>query len=1167
MSGSATNAVKASLVMQAAMSSMSTSGPKKLHPSPFALPPAVLEEMKRGTGIEGESNAAALASYLARGHQNYDQPAPEKKKVPIPVSQDSLLLEASIKERALRSLIDDGRLETACLYCGKDGSLQLQLIKMLLQRRMFVEAGRSLTTFLLRFHQVDACVAVAQAVADGVDVAAPPGTASADSKVVPSSKLSGFLGAGQIAPSLPFEADAARLSALPSTAAPSIPAASLRTINPDYRLGGQISLCDIYRFSQEKQSAAISNSSMLLGTAGGTADDTSKAAYPGASIQPSWSVPLTFRPELSPSPSVPFYDEKASVLLSSSDAEETGSDTSYSKSVIPVTCVKSLLRMREIIHEEQSRMESGSGSSVSSSPLPLFVVGVDCEWRPNHIFPPLQQPNISGGSGSGGGSWPAALLQIATPFSVFLVDLLALHALATDTAATASSTTSVIEAVETSIGYLFKSHSVPKIGFNLHGDIRKLTHTHPLFASSFERCESVLELGAVLQGVADYWQAHSNAASTPSAAATTLPASTVDSSHPHSSSAEPLPPAVVEKAEQQKMEAPLAPLWLLHLAPTSTAASAHHHHHHHHPFHSLSIIAEQVLGFSLNKKQQTSDWQSRPFTVEQLVYASLDALVLVEVVKEALRPIVGLSASRGRKAGSDDLSDKAALAAMLMSVAQVIAASPAESSAAATAGPHHHHAHHGLDYRVTLRGEAACTTVSAQHAKPTTPAPTPVAASAGVSEAPEEAGLLGPAAVRAFLLSEQAKGKDAETKDDDVTFMLLPAPPSTTAEGGADVLGIPSSLVIKTLSMMATVARVPHNAGKKYCGDPASSLTMPVIALVRGDCKFNYKKMEATVLAWQKEKSEREEAAALAASSDASEATALKKPAGQQWQCKVRLATLDECKRVFGYVPGSFPPCGHREVFPTFIDSGIPSVLSPSQQLLYGGGGSPTMKLRMTWKQLLRYCLVAGGSVADLVATPAAAATAAATPVQDAGVLSDIIVASTASILDLDSLLIPYDLPPLSFIVDGMLGRLCRWLRVIGVDAESTVGPGAIAYLEEREQELKKSKEGSDEAAAAPSDEAVTAAASSSSSSSERVPPKGVSRGVYATRVMSISDMVAWSRATGKILVTRDRKVAAAKMLPGPIYWLNNQDTQEGFEELTEHFSITVSPDNLMSRW
>ncbi|KAI9096718.1 hypothetical protein K1719_025897 [Acacia pycnantha] len=46
---------------------------------------------------------------------------------------------------------------------------------------------------------------------------------------------------------------------------------------------------------------------------------------------------------------------------------------------------------------------------------------------------------------------------------------------------------------------------------------------------------------------------------------------------------------------------------------------------------SLSTICGEVLGFSLSKELQCSDWSCRPLTEEQMTYAALDAHCLLEI--------------------------------------------------------------------------------------------------------------------------------------------------------------------------------------------------------------------------------------------------------------------------------------------------------------------------------------------------------------------------------------------------------------------------------------------------------------------------------------------------------------------------------------------------------
>lgn len=59
----------------------------------------------------------------------------------------------------------------------------------------------------------------------------------------------------------------------------------------------------------------------------------------------------------------------------------------------------------------------------------------------------------------------------------------------------------------------------------------------------------------------------------------------------------------------------------------------------------LSAICNQLLGFSIDKEQQISDWSRRPLIIEQLEYAAVDAAIL-EIIYHKLQQIVSPNDSR-----------------------------------------------------------------------------------------------------------------------------------------------------------------------------------------------------------------------------------------------------------------------------------------------------------------------------------------------------------------------------------------------------------------------------------------------------------------------------------------------------------------------------------------
>ncbi|CAH9136935.1 unnamed protein product [Cuscuta epithymum] len=74
---------------------------------------------------------------------------------------------------------------------------------------------------------------------------------------------------------------------------------------------------------------------------------------------------------------------------------------------------------------------------------------------------------------------------------------------------------------------------------------------------------------------------------------------------------------------------------------------------------SLAAICQEVLGISLSKELQCSDWSQRPLTEEQKTYAAVDALCLLQVfdvLKARVANVVGSTACNDEKLRSSSIN-------------------------------------------------------------------------------------------------------------------------------------------------------------------------------------------------------------------------------------------------------------------------------------------------------------------------------------------------------------------------------------------------------------------------------------------------------------------------------------------------------------------------------
>jgi uncharacterized protein with PIN domain/prolyl-tRNA editing enzyme YbaK/EbsC (Cys-tRNA(Pro) deacylase) len=549
-------------------------------------------------------------------------------------------------------------------------------------------------------------------------------------------------------------------------------------------------------------------------------------------------------------------------------------------------------------------------------------------------------------------------------------------------------------------------------------------------------------------------------------------------------------------------------------------------HRHYHAPHSLSAAVQAVTGRALRKTQQVSDWQQRPLTRAQQAYAALDAVAVVEV----------FAAVTG--GGTDAAEAEAPLQALRRQDGLirdvVMPPPPAEPSPAA---PAERPAWLYAPYRGV--GDDAAVAAAPQTA-------------AGPPAPPLTDPPLGPAHVAAVLASLGLNP----------TQRLLHSPGSSTAEAAALALGVDARHIIKTLAVVVEAAPPRHDAGAGS-GHVAAAVVTPVVVLVPGDCRADLR--------------------AVAAALDAP-------------RHAVRLARVDECVRLFGYTPGTFPPIGHLAPLHTLVHAGLrerahaggggglasaaseaqlplqqlslssasaasasaasssaappPPPPPPSHGFLYGGGGSLAHSVALSWDELLscaqrlgQVVTVAQLAVEDSASSGGRAGGAPQPPPPPPLPLPLPLGQPTPLAAVTADTPLTIDRP--RFICDGMLGRLTRWLRVVGVDCEGADGAAAAEFAAVQL------------AAASASTDTAAAAAAALPVPSPRW-----------RQQLSQEQLMAWADASGRVLLTRDRKLLGRKP-GGPwcgLRYLTDNETLHQFTAVSEHFGLTVTPESLMSR-
>lgn len=278
----------------------------------------------------------------------------------------------------------------------------------------------------------------------------------------------------------------------------------------------------------------------------------------------------------------------------------------------------------------------------------------------------------------------------------------------------------------------------------------------------------------------------------------------------------------------------------------------------------------------------------------------------------------------------------------------------------------------------------------------------------------------------------------------------------------------------------------------------------------------------------------------------------------------VRLASRRECIEVFGFAPGTLPPVGHGPHTALVVDfrlgnacccAAASSPPSPPDEIVFGCGDDG-LELALSYPQLLRLigrdAAAVVGDVADVAPAPAAATAAAAT---------------APPMLPPPTSAPPPLLRPLAeapkFLVDSMCGRLARWLRCLGLDAESL----EVAT----ERLLSEAAEGPDAsssssaslllaAARAASNAAAESAAPAPSSYPHPQPARKTSPSVElvaAQRRRDLRLLVAGhhARREGRVLLTRDAQLATSREgLSLGAFLLASDETVAQLAELAAHF-------------
>ncbi|KAF6257473.1 hypothetical protein COO60DRAFT_1701845 [Scenedesmus sp. NREL 46B-D3] len=532
----------------------------------------------------------------------------------------------------------------------------------------------------------------------------------------------------------------------------------------------------------------------------------------------------------------------------------------------------------------------------------------------------------------------------------------------------------------------------------------------------------------------------------------------------------------------------------------------------------LTTLCSALLGKPLDKSQQMSDWTARPLSQRQAHYAALDAFVLPQLYDR-------LCTELGQQRSQQLLKQHTS------SVRRVSVADEEQQQRQGQGGS----AREAAESKQQQHGKARKR--RAEAASPPQGAPP---AAAGVVAAAEEQALA--AGLAAADLDEVVAAAAAAAAAARNNFQALQDLHRMVAAAAACLVVMPAAAAAAAL-----VIRVPAPQGQgQRCvptiSDTAAALSAPraavaktmallvghepVLVVTRGDQRVDMHKARNSAAASR----------ALAA------LLGVKKRA-------VRIAPDSVVKEVTGFGSGGIPPIGHNSSIKVLVDSRLQQAAAadisagcdPQQQQQQqpegpsrpaGGcwaavaGAATASVIQLSFERLLQ---LSSGTVADVADVPAAPL-AASNNAADGGSSCQAKAAGqqqSPSSPSNSAQTVP------RFLVDSMLGRLCRWLRALGVDAEF-VETGGKQQLQQAArvqgqpllvQSLGQQQQG---------------------------------QLIEAIHKAALSE--------GRLFLTRDTKLAARRDVGGSVYLLNTDDAAEQLTEISRHFGIEFDESTAMSR-